>query len=128
MDPARLADELRPIRLPVDYATLGVSDALAAFALGVVLALLVFALLRPFLSRRIDPAMVAAREVEALRGAPPAARLLGLARLLSRLDPERRQPRPAGLDAALYRPGTAADFAALEADILGIAGRRREGR
>ncbi|UOM35566.1 hypothetical protein [Acuticoccus sp. I52.16.1] len=128
MDADALVAQLRPIRLPADYATLGLADALAAFALGVAAAILVVALVRPLLARREDPAADAERQIEALRAAPAEARILGLAHLLARLDPERRAPRPDDLDTALYARRAPADPAALaaavEAAILRAARRR----
>ncbi|WP_075220291.1 hypothetical protein [Acuticoccus yangtzensis] len=125
-DPAPLVEALRPIRLPVDYAVLGPRDALAAFALGVIAALVLVLLLRPLLARRVDPVAEAAARIAALAQAPAEARLVGLARLLAAAGPD--APRPPGLDDVLYAPGTAPDFAAIEAEILARAaqqGRRR---
>ncbi len=132
MDADALVGELRPIRLPAEYATLGVFDALAAFAVAVLVALSLVALLRPLLARRADPAGEAARAVAALRDEPADVQLLGLARLSARIDPAGTVLRTDSIDRALYARGGAArvdpdEIAALEADIIARARRRPRG-
>lgn len=118
---SELVARLRPIRLPEDFATFGPSDALAAFSLGVVLALAALALMRPLLARRTDPLARARAEIARLSRLPTGERAYRLALLLDRFDPARRTPRPANLGATLYRPEADADLADLETAVLATA-------
>ncbi|MGF1554364.1 MAG: hypothetical protein ACFBWO_17950 [Paracoccaceae bacterium] len=121
MTPDELASRLAPVRLPAEFARLDWPEMLAALSLGLLLGLAVAALLRLLTERRLDAPERARREIERLARLDGERRLLGLARLLARLDPA--GPRPEGLDRALYREG-AADLAALERAILRAARRR----
>lgn len=97
-DPLR---DLHPPRLPVAFASFGWSEALVAFGLGLLLALLLFELVRPAFVRR--PGFDLEAELARLAGLPPAERMLGQLRLLRRLD----APLPEETRAHLYRPGEA---------------------
>ena len=118
MEPDALAERLRPIRLPAEFAAFGVADALAAFSCGVLAAMLLALLLRPFVRGRSDPVAQARREIARLADAAPAARLVGLARLFDRLDPDHARPRPEALTRALYDPRAACDPATVERAIV----------
>jgi hypothetical protein len=89
--------ELHPPRLPAAFIATGWPDLLAAFGLGLLLAALAFALLRPLLRSRPRRASTAAR-LAALADLPLDDRLLGQLRLLA----EKQSPLPDDLRAALY--------------------------
>ncbi|WYK06819.1 hypothetical protein DWF04_018565 [Cereibacter sphaeroides f. sp. denitrificans] len=97
-DPLR---DLHPPRLPVAFASFGWAEALVAFGLGLLLALLLFELVRPAFIRRSGFDLEA--ELARLAGLPPAERMLGQLRLLRRFD----APLPAEARAHLYRAGEA---------------------
>ena len=120
MTPDEIVAALRPIRLPVAFAEVGVLDALAAFAVGAIAAYLLILIVRPFAARRSDPREAARREILALADLSPGDRLYGLVRLHARLG-EPAVARPPELEAALYGRNVAVDFAAVEAAILAAA-------
>lgn len=125
MERETLVEALRPIRFPAEFAQLHLADALAAFAMGVALTLLIILMLRPMMARRASPVDVARRDMAALAERAPDERLLGLARMVQRLEVDGQIERPGWLDAALYRADTPVDFAALEASILAAVRTRR---
>ena len=96
MTPTVVAD-LHPPRLPAAFIDAGWPDLLAAFGLGLLLAALAMALLRPLLRPRPRREGLAAR-LARLEGLAPEDRLLGQLRLLA----ERGTPVPDDLRAALY--------------------------
>ena len=75
--------DLHPPRLPEDFAAFGWPEALAAFGLGLLVAVIVFAAIRPALTRRPRPNITA--QLLHLRALPPDERLLAQTRLLTRL-------------------------------------------
>lgn len=90
--------DLHPPRLPEDFAALVWPEVLAGFGLGLLLALVIFAIVRPVLTRR--PAPKIGPHLLRLRALPPEECLLAQARLLSSLG----GALPAELHAALYAP------------------------
>lgn len=120
MSGAELADALRPIRLPEDFARFGVQDAMAAMALGLVIGVVLALLLQRALVRRSDPVAEVRAEIARLAAGSEAARLFGLVHHLARLDPNGRY-RPDGLDQALYDPAVRYDTALLEAALIAAA-------
>lgn len=104
MEPADLAQALRPIRWPVPTESEAWADALLAFGLGLLAALAVYGLLRLVLARREDPRRRLRSEIAAARALAPAERHLVLARLAARELAVAVEPRPV-LEAGLYRPG-----------------------
>lgn len=116
-----LVAQLRPIRMPAEFAAFGWREALAAFSLGLLLTLLLLPIARPFLVSRDDPRAQAEAEIARLSREALPARLHGLATLLHRLGsriPETLRP-------ALYDPDAEADAAALEALIRDAARKAR---
>jgi hypothetical protein len=105
MDPAELATQLRPIRLPVPTEAEAWADGLLAFGLGLLAALAVYGLLRLVLARRADPRRRLRNEIAATRRLAAAERHVALAWLAARELPAGAEPRPA-LEAGLYRPDT----------------------
>ncbi len=95
LDPIR---DLHPPRLPEAFAALQWPELLAAFGLGILAALLIFELARPWLGlrRRLE----IEERLTALRARPPEARILGLLALLRSLG----AAPPEALRAALYDP------------------------
>lgn len=79
VNPGIVAD-LHPPRLPAAFIATGWQDLLAAFGLGLLVAALAFALLRPLLKARPRREGVAAR-LDRLKRLPPDERLLGQLRL-----------------------------------------------
>ncbi len=112
-----VVEALHPPRLPEAFAAMGWGDLLAAFGLGLLLAVLVLTLAAPLLQRRPPKPRLSAR-IAAAAALPPQDRLLALAQLLA----ERGGTLPEDLRAGLYAPG-GADPAKIEALIL--RGRRR---
>lgn len=97
MTPPPIVADLHPPRLPAAFIDTGWQDLLAAFGLGLFLAALAFALLRPLLTPRPRREGVAAR-LARLAALPPDERLLGQLRLAA----ETGTPLPDDLRAALY--------------------------
>ncbi|SFR12348.1 hypothetical protein [Poseidonocella sedimentorum] len=127
MTPEELVEALAPIRLPPEVARFGPMDALIAFALGLLLALLLRAVLPSLTARKASPEAQARRALAAASQLPADERLFRLAHLLRQLDPDDQIPRPAGLSAQLYDPAHAPDTAPLEAAILAAARRKERG-
>jgi len=75
--------DLHPPRLPEPFAALGWPELLAAFGLGLLLALGIHAVIRPVLTRR--PLVALEPNLARLRALPPQERLLAQVRLLTRL-------------------------------------------
>lgn len=121
MTPGDLKRMLAPIRLPTEFAEFGPQDAFAAFLMGLLVAMALRWVLRPFLVLRENRAATVGRRILALAGLPAQERIFGLAALLRELDPNRECPRPDGLDAALYDPRGAMDLALLERAVLDAA-------
>ena len=121
MSPEQLVAQLRPIRLPEDFATFGLLDALGAFAWGALAAMLLMLVLRPLFVRRIRPVEIAKGEIERLAGLDLKERVHGLARLLDSLDPDRNRAKVEGLSPALYDPSARIDPALLENAALEAA-------
>lgn len=117
MTPDELAAQLRPVRMPAEFATFGLSDALAAFSCAVLLTMAAMLLARPLFARKADPMARVNAEIGRLAGLEPGARLYGLARLLETVDPQRSAPRSAEVTRALYDPVSTADPAGLERQI-----------
>lgn len=82
---------LAPPRLPAEMTGLGAREALGLVGLGLLAALVVFALLSPLLARRPSRRGL----IRATRGQPPQARLLAIARILGHL-PARLRPAAYG--------------------------------
>ncbi len=95
LDPLR---DLHPPRLPEAFAALQWPELLAAFGLGILAALLIFELARPWLGLRRRLGIE--ERLTALRARPPEARILGLLALLRSLG----VAPPEDLRAALYAP------------------------
>ena len=103
--PAEIVAALHPVRPPASLAGLDAGALVAAFGLGLLLALAGFALVRPVLSRRHRPPRPGAL-LARLGALPPEAQPLAAARVFGALG----APLPAPLAATLYRPGTALDL------------------
>ncbi|WP_102957729.1 hypothetical protein [Mangrovicella endophytica] len=76
-----LLEQLRPARLPAGYEAFNWHDLLAAFALGIVVALLLRLLLQLVAGRPEAPQARIARELTALEQLPASERLVGQARI-----------------------------------------------
>lgn len=141
-DPDLLA-QLRPVRLPADFAAFAWTDVLAAASLGILAALALLVLLRLLTRRRETPLALVRRQLAAARALPAEDRLFRQAALLDRLGAQgsettRRPPRRTGgggdataetrarIRRSLYRPGAQPDLDAIDAAILALA--RRAGR
>ena len=83
MTPLDVIRDLHPPRLPEAFAALGWPELLAAFGLGLLLALAIHAVIRPVLTRR--PRVALEPQLVRLRTLPPQERALAQARLLTRL-------------------------------------------
>lgn len=118
---ADLAAQLHEPRLPAAFAALSWQDCLAAFGAGLVAALLVHLALRLVLHRREAPQERVARELRAIARLGPEERLFRQAAIRARLSGGTVPDAP--WREALYRPGAAVDHAALDAEILALAGR-----
>ncbi|MBD1547591.1 hypothetical protein [Roseibium aggregatum] len=86
MTQAELIAALPDGRLPPDLMTLGPSDLLLAFGVGLIVSALLSMLLAPFVRRR--PSRKAL--IRATRGLPPEERLLAIAKIVGRLPEELR--------------------------------------
>ncbi|MDP5306612.1 hypothetical protein [Paracoccus spongiarum] len=93
MTQAELLAALAPPRLPADLARIGWREGLALVSLGLLAAVILFALLAPMLARR--PSRRA--RIRATRGLPVPDRLLAIARILGHLP---ATLRPAAYGAA----------------------------
>lgn len=117
-----LSGQLHPPRLPAELAAVQPGDLVAAFGAGLLLAVLIYLLLRLWFGRRPRRRERVADELRELANQASAQRLLGQARLRARLgaadDPAWRR--------RLYQPDQPIDHAALDAEILALA-ERREG-
>ncbi len=111
LDPIR---DLHPPRLPEGFAGLGWPEIATAFGLGLLAALLLFEIARPWLRLRRRASLE--DRLKALRASPPEARILGLMALSRSLG----LPPPEDLRGALYAPAEAPERAAL-ADRLEAA-------
>jgi hypothetical protein len=125
METEELVRLLGPVRLPIEFARFGISDALAAFALGLLMGLLLDRLLQLVTVRSRSPGETACSEIARLARLTPEHRLVGLARLLDRFDPQHSVARPADLPHALYSREGALDLDPLERAVLEAARRRR---
>ena len=102
---AEMVAALHPMRPPASLVGLDPGALIAAFGLGLLLALAGFALVRPVLRRRQRPPRpdVLLARIGAL---PAEAQSLAAARAFAALG----APLPPPLAAALYRPGSALDL------------------
>ena len=116
-----IAARLKPIRLPSEFATFGLSDCLVIFGLGLLIGLGALLLWRLVIAKDPNDEERVAKLLVGLRSEPAETRLLQLARLHAELDPGGK--RPPWRD-ALYRNDIAPDFAGIERDVLGAARRR----
>lgn len=107
-----LVSALHPPRLPVGTATLGPGALIAAFGLGLLVALVLFAIARPAFRARLKPARPSDL-VAGLAALPPEARPLAAARLFARLG----AAPPDSVTSRLYRP----EAPPLDAEALGEA-------
>lgn len=110
-----LIASLHPPRLPEAFATLGAMDLLAAFGIGLLLAVLILSLAGPLLQRRPRRIGLSAQIAET-KSLPPQDRLLALTRLLS----TRGGAIPDEMKDLLYRgapPPSDSELAAVEALI-----------
>ncbi|RJE83347.1 hypothetical protein [Paracoccus onubensis] len=82
---------LAPPRLPADMAALGWRELCGLAGLGLLAALILFALLLPWLTRRPSRRV----RIRATRGQPGAERILSIARILGHL-PEALRPAAYG--------------------------------
>ncbi|WP_146589491.1 hypothetical protein [Puniceibacterium confluentis] len=123
MTPEDLLALLAPVRIPAGFAAFGWRDALLFAALGIATALLLAPVLRLFSARRPSKRQQAATEVARLRQLDPEARMVGLARMLRRLDPA--AAARAFPDDSLYNPQIPADFGPMEHAVLAAARVRR---
>ena len=124
--PSEIASKLHPPRLPVEFAEFTWQDASAAFGIGLAFGIVLYLLLRPFLARRLTTRERIGKELEKLRALPGQERLIQQARLWSELHgavAEEQDTDPAWRG-DLYKPGTEIDHAALDAEILRLAGKR----
>lgn len=119
-----LIAQLGPLRLPADFAAFDWRDYLAAISLGLLLASLVAALLRPLFASRRDDLIRLSRELDGFKALPAGERLYRQAAVLRSLGGD-----IADIDgrfaAALYGSAPVADLDALDEKILGHARRRR---
>ena len=106
--PAEMVAALHPVRPPASLGGLDLGALVAAFGLGLLLAVAGFALVRPVLRRRQHPPRPGAL-LARLGALPPEARSLAAARVFGALG----APLPPPLAAALYRPGAALDLRAI---------------
>jgi hypothetical protein len=107
--PAELLAALHDPRLPEGTAGLDAGALLAAFGLGLLIALGLFALARPALrvrARAAKPGELLAR----IAAMPEEARPLATARLFASLG----APMPPSLARSLYRPGAGVDGGEIE--------------
>ncbi len=123
MTPEELLSQLAPVRMPTEFATFGLRDALLFVALGIVTALLLAPLLRRLTVRRPSSLQQVRDEVAILRSERPEARIVGLAALLRRLDPA--APLAGVQLGDLYDPRAATDPEPLERAVLSAARQRR---
>ncbi len=123
--PSEIVSKLHPPRLPAEFSELTWQDAGAAFGIGLAAGLVLYLLLRPFLARRLTAVERIGRELESLRDLPGPERLLRQARLLSELRTAAvdEQDADPAWRADLYKPGVEIDHAALDAEILRLAGK-----
>lgn len=110
MTPDELAAQLAPVRVPVEFASFGIGDALAMAALGLGVGLAVSWLLGVISSATPGPEDDLVARVDALGGKSREQRLAGLAALLHQLG----VPLPDGLAEALYDPAAPFDPAIAE--------------
>ena len=111
LDPIR---DLHPPRLPEGFAGLGWPEIATALGLGLLAALLLFEVARPWL--RLKRRAKLEDRLKALRETPAETRILGLMELARNLG----LTPPEDLRAALYAPAEASERAAL-ADRLEAA-------
>lgn len=129
-----LAAQLRPARLPADFFAVSMNDLLAAFGVGVLAAVVLYLLLRPFTRRRTGALARVGRELEQIGTLPSQERLFRQAAILAQLrrDTGRNDEHSGDHDGpgadwrhALYRPDVPVDHDALDQRILRIAARLR---
>lgn len=121
MDPGGdLAAQLRPVRWPIPTEAEALADGILAFALGLIVVLVVYGLIRMVLDRRRDPRALLRAEIAASRRLAPGERLLVQARLAERL-PEDGAVR-VEIARALYRPVAGFDLDATEAALIRALG------
>ena len=110
-----IASRLRPIRLPVEFASFDLQDCLTLFGLGLLAGLLLLALARLIVLHEPSAEETVRARLRQLQSAEPPLRILELARLHAQVAPE--GVRPAWRN-AVYQDDPAVDFASAEADIL----------
>ena len=127
-----LAEQLRPARLPADFFAISFQDILAAFGVGILVAVALYLIIRPFARRRASALARVTEQLQAFRALPPQERVF---RQLSILEELRSGAAQVGggqstVDAssddwkeALYRPDVTVDHDALDERILRIAAR-----
>jgi hypothetical protein len=123
MTPDELLSQLAPVRIPAEFAALGLRDVLLFIALGIVTALVMAPLLRRLTVRRPSQVQQVRDRVATLRDLRPEERIVGLAALLRRLDPA--APLAGVRPGDLYDPRAAIDPMPLERSVLSAAARKR---
>ncbi|MCF8480106.1 MAG: hypothetical protein K9H25_06720 [Rhodospirillum sp.] len=119
--PAEIVEALAPIRMPADFAAFTWRDGLAAFSLGLFVAVLLSLVLRPLFHRVRDPLARIRADLADLSTRPFQERLLGQATLMTELEAD--PPLEPVYREALYRPidGDTLDLDGLDGRILAAA-------
>ncbi len=147
MGAADVLSRLHDVRDPATGAVDAITEALAGGSLGLLSALLLFALFRSLTSRLPTRWEVVGAELAKARRLAPEQRLLALAKLIERISPEGAVPSGSGgppdglrspqdrdaawqrlradLREALYRPGAAIDPGRVEEEILHLLSLRK---
>ncbi|SON54576.1 hypothetical protein HDIA_1035 [Hartmannibacter diazotrophicus] len=119
-----LIAQLGPLRLPADFAVFGWRDYLAALSIGLLVACLVAALLRPLFASRRDDVARLALELDSFKTLNAGERLYRQAAVLRSLGGDVADVG-GEFAVALYGSAPVTDLDALDEKILGHARRRR---
>ena len=127
-----LAEQLHPARLPADFFSVSIQDLLAAFGVGILVAVALYFMLRPFVRRQVSALARVTTQLRDSRTLPSQERVFRQAAILDELRGNDEQNDDQDSEAetqatdwkeALYRPGVAVDHDALDDRILRIAAR-----
>lgn len=127
-----LAEQLRPARLPADFFAVSFQEILAAFGVGILIAVALYLMLRPFVRRRTSAQARVSGQLAAFRELPSQERVFQQLSILEELrtsaardggEEDTFNTRSDDWKEALYRPGVMIDHDALDARILRIAAR-----